>query len=321
MDRKKSPSPWKSAAGRGRRLLLLCLAALLPLLAASACAAADNSQLPVLAELEGEKVYTDAMDGRTVVVVIDEAEHLLNVSIRYASQPGRVYGWALSGYPGALTYDAAFTQEIVSFCGDRMDAARVEDVMWTSSRVAGWFSAAAVAGMLYGAFCVLRYLCRTIPGKENRKKRTMTLRRDKLARNLSLAAAVWFLLAALNACRPPCYPPARIALLFGGFALTAAFGAYSAYWCRKNREWGSPRQRSAMELPWDRDWFLLARGLAIAVLLGLAALVYRTGRLTYACRQVAGGVLLAALTAAGIYLTLRCRSIRRTGKIQPDGWM
>ena len=73
----------------------------------------------------------------------------------------------------------------------------------------------------------------------------------------------------------------RIALLFGGFALTAAFGVYSAYWYRKNRELGSPRQRSAMEIPWDRDWFLLARGLAIAVLLELAALAYRTGRLTY----------------------------------------
>ena len=69
-----------------------------------------------------------------------------------------------------------------------------------------------------------------------------------------------------------------------------------------------------MEIPWDRDWFLLARGLAIAVLLELAALAYRTGRLTYACRQAAGGVLLAVLTAAGIYLTLRCRSIRRKGE-------
>lgn len=314
MDRKEASSPRKPAAGRGRRLLLLCLAALLPLLAASACAAVDDSQLPVVEEYEGLKMHADRMEERTVVVVIDEAEHLLNASISYASQPGRAYSWIFSDYPGALTYDAAFTKEIVRFCEDRMDAAWVDDVMWTSSRVEGWFSAAAAAGRLYGAFCVLRCLWRTMPGKGNRKKRTMIFHRDKLARNLSLAAAVWFLLAALNACRPPCYPPVRIALLFGGFALTAAFGVYSAYWYRKNREWGSPRQRSAMEIPWDRDWFLLARGLAIAVLLELAALAYRTGRLTYACRQAAGGVLLAALTAAGIYLTLRCRSIRRKGE-------
>ena len=52
----------------------------------------------------------------------------------------------------------------------------------------------------------------------------------------------------------------------------------------------------------------------VDLLLELAALAYRTGRLTYACRQAAGGVLLAALTAAGIYLTLRCRSIRRKGE-------
>lgn len=92
---------------------------------------ANSSQNIYMEVVEGGNLFAQKTDdGDNIVIITDDAEHTISISIVYAKQSNRVYQWSIKDYPVEefRPDDIEFWNDIICYAEDNMDQADKFDV-------------------------------------------------------------------------------------------------------------------------------------------------------------------------------------------------
>lgn len=95
----------------------------------SACAenmSVNNIQTAIV-NITGGKIFTFENNEKTIAILTNDAEHLLDVSISYVTEPNTVYQWTIQDYPENefKTDDVLFWEGVVNYVEERIGLANV----------------------------------------------------------------------------------------------------------------------------------------------------------------------------------------------------
>lgn len=92
----------------------------------------DQEHNEVLMDIQGGKLYAVADGLKTVAILTNDEEHLLDVSITYSDQPKTSYQWVLTDYPETFDYtQASFWSGVIENVNSRLSEANVYHITET----------------------------------------------------------------------------------------------------------------------------------------------------------------------------------------------
>lgn len=92
----------------------------------------DQEHNEVLMDIQGGKLYAVADGLKTVAILTNDEEHLLDVSITYSDQPNTSYQWVLTDYPETFDYtQASFWSGVIENVNSRLSEANVYHITET----------------------------------------------------------------------------------------------------------------------------------------------------------------------------------------------
>lgn len=107
--------------------LFLCLSMLL-VLAMPVRATEIVEDESYIMEIDGGKLYTIKSADKSVVIMTNDAEHLLDVSITYSVEPEKAYNWIIEDYPETFSYDNSFWNDAIVYCENNLELAETYEV-------------------------------------------------------------------------------------------------------------------------------------------------------------------------------------------------
>lgn len=86
-----------------------------------------NDTQTAIVDITGGKLFTSKNNEKTIAILTNDAEHLLDVSISYVTEPNTVYQWTIQDYPENIffTDDILFWEEIINYVEERMGVANI----------------------------------------------------------------------------------------------------------------------------------------------------------------------------------------------------